>query len=51
MSLDAPTFGVAGKAVRIPFTIDSSLPRDYSTNLGFVWAGLVLLPGAVANGM
>ncbi len=29
LSLDVPTFGVAGKAVRIPFSIDSSLPRDY----------------------
>jgi hypothetical protein len=29
LSLDAPTFGVAGKSVRIPFTIDSSLPREY----------------------
>lgn len=29
VSLDAPTFGVAGKAARIPFTIRSSLPRDY----------------------
>ena len=29
LSLDVPTFGVAGKAVRIPFTIDSSLPREY----------------------
>ncbi|MEQ8212247.1 MAG: hypothetical protein RH917_20775 [Lacipirellulaceae bacterium] len=29
VSLDAPTFGIAGKQVRIPFTIDSSLPRDY----------------------
>ncbi len=29
LSLDAPTFGVAGKTVRIPFTIESSLPRDY----------------------
>ncbi len=28
-SLDAPTFAVAGKSVRIPFTIDSSLPRDH----------------------
>jgi hypothetical protein len=28
LSLDAPTFGVAGKTVRIPFTIESSLPRD-----------------------
>ena len=29
LSLDVPTFGVAGKAVRIPFSIESSLPRDY----------------------
>ena len=29
LSLDAPTFGVAGKSVRIPFTIESSLPREY----------------------
>jgi hypothetical protein len=29
VSLDAPTFGVAGKAARIPFTIRSSLSRDY----------------------
>jgi hypothetical protein len=29
LGLDAPTFGVAGKSVRIPFTIDSSLPREY----------------------
>ena len=29
LSLDAPTFGVAGKSVRIPFTLESSLPRDY----------------------
>ncbi|MGQ0635863.1 MAG: hypothetical protein ACT4QC_14725 [Planctomycetaceae bacterium] len=33
LSLDAPTFGVAGKSVRIPFTIDSSLPRDYTTTV------------------
>ncbi|MCA9074050.1 MAG: FixH family protein [Planctomycetaceae bacterium] len=26
--VDAPTFGVAGKALRIPFVIDSSLPRE-----------------------
>ena len=31
LSLDVPTFGVAGKSVRIPFTIDSSLPREYVT--------------------
>lgn len=28
LSLDAPTFGIAGKSVRIPFSIESSLPRD-----------------------
>lgn len=33
LNLDAPTFGVAGKSVRIPFTIDSSLPRDYVTTV------------------
>lgn len=33
LSLDAPTFGVAGKAVRIPFTIDSSLPRETVTTV------------------
>jgi hypothetical protein len=29
LSLDVPTFGIAGKSVRIPFTVDSSLPRDH----------------------
>jgi hypothetical protein len=33
LSLDAPTFGIAGKSVRIPFTIDSSLPREYITTV------------------
>lgn len=33
LSLDAPTFGVAGKSVRVPFTIESSLPRDYTTTV------------------
>ena len=33
LSLDVPTFGIAGKSVRIPFTIDSSLPRDYVTTV------------------
>ena len=33
LSLDAPTFGVAGKAVRIPFTIDSAMPRAYTTTV------------------
>jgi hypothetical protein len=29
LSFDVPTFGVVGKAVRVPFTIESSLPRDH----------------------
>ncbi len=29
VSFDVPTFGVAGKNVRIPFTIESALPRDH----------------------
>ncbi len=33
LSLDAPTFGVAGKAVRIPFTIESAMPRAYATTV------------------
>ncbi len=33
LSLDLPTFGIAGKSVRIPFTIDSSLPREYLTTV------------------
>jgi hypothetical protein len=33
LSLGAPTFGVTGKSVRIPFTIESSLPRDYLTTV------------------
>jgi hypothetical protein len=33
VSLDAPTFGVEGKPVRVPFTIDSALPRDYETTV------------------
>ncbi|HVU87141.1 MAG TPA: hypothetical protein VHD36_07460 [Pirellulales bacterium] len=28
LSLDAPTFGIVGKSVRIPFTIESTLPRE-----------------------
>lgn len=28
ISFDVPSFGVSGKSVRIPLTIDSSLPRD-----------------------
>jgi hypothetical protein len=33
LSLDAPTFGVAGKSVRVPFTIESALPREYLTSV------------------
>jgi hypothetical protein len=33
LSVDAPTFGVVGKAVRIPFTIESSLSREYVTTV------------------
>ena len=33
LSLDAPTFAVIGKSVRIPFSIESSLPRDYLTTV------------------
>jgi hypothetical protein len=33
LSLDAPTFGVVGKSVRVPFTIESSLPREYVTTV------------------
>lgn len=33
LGLDAPTFGIAGKAVRVPFTIDSALPREYVTTV------------------
>ncbi len=30
LSFDLPSFGVVGKTVRIPFTIESSLPRDHA---------------------
>lgn len=33
VSLDLPTFGVAGKSVRIAFAIDNWLPRDYVTTV------------------
>jgi hypothetical protein len=33
LSVDVPTFGVAGKSVRVPFTVESSLPRDYLTTV------------------
>jgi hypothetical protein len=33
LSVDVPTFGVSGKSLRVPFTIDSALPRDYATTV------------------
>ncbi|HEY4313171.1 MAG TPA: hypothetical protein VGN12_27205 [Pirellulales bacterium] len=33
LTLDAPTFGIAGKSVRIPFTIESTLPREQITTV------------------
>ena len=33
LSLDAPTFGLAGKSVRIPFTIESTLPREQTSTV------------------
>jgi hypothetical protein len=33
LSLDAPTFAVVRKSVRIPFTIESTLPREYATTV------------------
>src|SRR3954454_17657784 len=35
LSVDAPTFAVVGKSVRIPFTIESTLPRECSTSVVF----------------
>ena len=29
VSVDAPTFGVIGKSIRVPYVIQSSLPRDH----------------------
>jgi len=31
--VDVPTFGVVGKPIRIPFVIDSALPRDYAVTV------------------
>src|SRR6476659_9065593 len=33
LSVDAPTFAVVGKSVRIPFTIESTLPRECSPSV------------------
>ena len=32
-SFDVPAFAIAGKPLRIPFTIESSLPRDEPATL------------------
>lgn len=29
LSFDVPTFGIVGKGVRLPFTVESSMPRDH----------------------
>ncbi len=34
--LDAPTFGVSGKPLRIPFEIASSLPREFNADIELV---------------
>ncbi|SFJ41439.1 VWA domain-containing protein [Planctomicrobium piriforme] len=33
VNVDLPTFGIAGKVLRIPFTIESSLPREFLTTV------------------
>ncbi|TWT56052.1 hypothetical protein [Allorhodopirellula solitaria] len=33
LSFDVPTFAIAGKRVRIPFSIESSLPRDHQATV------------------
>lgn len=32
-AFDAPTFGIAGKPVRLPYSLSSSLPRNHSTTV------------------
>jgi hypothetical protein len=39
LSLDAPTFGVVGKSVRIPFTIESTLPREVTLSVALQATG------------
>ncbi|TWU47305.1 hypothetical protein Poly51_51050 [Rubripirellula tenax] len=39
ISFDVPTFAIAGKKVRVPFTIESSLPRDYVTTVKMTTSG------------
>ncbi len=49
-AFDAPTFGLVGKPVRLPFTLSSALPRNHSsaleirTNEGETIAAEVVLP-------
>lgn len=49
-AFDAPTFGIAGKPVRLPFTLSSSLPRGHTatieikTNEGEKLSGNVTIP-------
>ena len=33
LSVDTPTFGITNKAVRIPFVIESAMPRDHVANV------------------
>ncbi len=33
ISLDSPTFGTVGKSVRVPFSVESTLPREYVTTV------------------
>lgn len=33
VSFDAPTFGIAGKPVRLPFSLSNTLPRDHTTTI------------------
>ncbi|WP_437186638.1 hypothetical protein SH668x_003798 [Planctomicrobium sp. SH668] len=35
VNVDLPTFAIAGKPVRVPFTIESSLPHEYHTTVSF----------------
>ena len=32
-SLDAPTFAIAGKPIRIPYVLKSTLPREHQTTI------------------
>lgn len=39
LSFDVPTFAIAGKRVRIPLTIESSLPRDHAATITMKTSG------------